>query len=675
MNIGTALVADGGMASLRSDVTYHLFSNSASASHVTLVFFDLNRCWKAHFIGVPREAFESGLSSGKLLPAVIQPTLPPWLSDYEGMDCQKLEMRRMSHKISYQARAEYRLSHILPLINCMDEISLYADPESFIRKHAALAKPVQNADRIALWFAAFIVFGRQLWSLMPAFSNIGFWDRSSTVFKHKKFGRPPLRPETGLGHSAVPLATRIQDAYHKHCGLSVSMREVYSRAMHRDFGCKIASKDGEKFYYHPTCAPFPSLRQFVYWAQKQFGAKDIKHTLVGDARFRSRDANYIGIFTEGSSNLLERTETDAYQVVDRPREMLTKNPGPPLIVAVGKCSTSSYKVGIGFAYGGEDKRCYQSMLFCMAVPKVFFCGLFGIEIAEEAWPGHGLPPYLIADRGPASGEQLSLNSDGNAMIRELAPSYMGQSKALIEASHPRTTATEGAPTHFVSALNVFEMVRREIKRLISDNERTDVTKKLTHQMVADGVSGRPLAVWNYLDQRGRTDAMQMDIHRAIRSFLMPTKFQWRKDGLWLESMRFDSAALHSAREQNTPNTDQSFAVDGYVLPMCVRTAWVDIGGSLIEIHAKLQIRDDESQTYLSLHELKESADKRRAIKAKQRAHSLAAAGEREQSFESETGKKWNAGARKGGQAPKKSVAQHQQVPTAPGGRRAKKKAP
>ena len=38
----------------------------------------------------------------------------------------------------------------------------------------------------------------------------------------------------------------------------------------------------------------------------------------------------------------------------------------------------------------------------MAVLKVHFCALWGIEIGVEDWPSEGLPPHPTLDRGPGS---------------------------------------------------------------------------------------------------------------------------------------------------------------------------------------------------------------------------------------------------------------------------------
>lgn len=287
-------------------------------------------------------------------------------------------------------------------------------------------------------------------------------------------------------------------------------------------------------------------------------------------------------------------------------------------------------------------------LFCMAIPKVLFCAMFGLPLREDEWPCQGLPSWATFDRGPGAATSLIREFEAHIAIRQLPPSYAGQSKATVESSHPRNVKTEGQPTFIQSDLNYVQLARREILRTVRDNQRTDISSRQTLTMVGDGFLPIPLNLWKYLDHRRRTDAHPISFDVAVRALLAPVEFSANEDGVYLHGLRFDSDELRQTGLHNRVVAQGKVKVPGYILSLSVRQAWVDLNGRLIRVDALLPIRDHEGQLYTSLKELSDHD----VIRAKQRSalreHRAAVDAEYREIFEEETGKKWDAGHRKTG---------------------------
>lgn len=662
MITGAQLTAPDGFGPLLPGETYYLLRHHAASPRTTLCRFEpkftgseTTGPWKTHFILVPRLEFEAALMEKYILPAQVLVTRPPWLKAFEGIELSVWEEFRQSRKVSYRTRAERRYLQIDPLLKMLSEVLGSDDPYRFICEYARRQSPSLVGARLALWMCCYIAFGNDIDSLTPSFSNIGTWARTAGRLNNKKLGRRALHKGTRSGHSAIPLAEEIEKSYLKRAALGVPLASIYRQAIECDFRCRVQTDArGVKTFYHPASKPFPTYQQYKYWVGKRIGLERVQRIRFGEARYRSKLAANRGTFIESCANLLERCEQDAYYLSERPRTLVAGGSGPRLVVCRIVCTTSGFCFGIGFAYDDERQDAYRAALFCAAIGKAYFLSLFGLDYEEADWPSQGLPPHLIVDRGPGAHESLLAPDVGEIAVRELAPSWSGQSKAVVESSHPRTTALEGAPSYIQSDLNVIELARREVMRVIADNHSSDATNRLTPEMIAADVKGNPTAVYRYLDGRGRNSGVPMDFNRAVRAFLQPVQFTLSIDGLFLECMRFDSDALLETGLRQRLAKGQSVTIPGYIYPLCVRTTWVDIDGRLVQVEAMLPIRDDVEQTYLSLRELKEHANELRRIKSEQREHAHAAVVEQAVKFKEVTGKQWHAGKRKGGAAPKRS---------------------
>jgi len=225
---------------------------------------------------------------------------------------------------------------------------------------------------------------------------------------------------------------------------------------------------------------------------------------------------------------------------------------------------------------------------------------------------------------------------------ELTPSYSGQSKAIVEASHPRDMKDQESPFFRASHLDFIQMVKREIFRVLLDNKTSDVSSRITPEMVRAKVPPFPLAVWNYMESRGRTDAFPMKLEDAVKSFLVKVDVKINRKGAFLNGQHYHSAAFSETGIFDKAAKGQQLTLTGYVMTACVREIWVSLNGRLYQITAQLSINDDENQLYVSLEDLKDIESKRKEMNSAVRDHQLAGTTGAYSNFESQVGIPWNA---------------------------------
>jgi hypothetical protein len=647
VNAGTQLTAPEGFGPLERGMIYCFLRSDPLRKRVALVHFSTRPKPHATLVVLPRHSFEQALLEAVIVPCEKQARLPPWLMAQEGLNFEVLDLSRPKAVKTYHARVHERLQAIWPLVERADQLLTAEDPALEISRYARQCQPPQHETRLRVWFLSYLCFGRNVWALLPTFHRIGQWDRKQRT-ADQKLGRPSLARGRRQGFNSADLADDICRSYLRYCQEGRYMTQIYVMAIRKAFGCDVKTCDGRKIFVQPDGKPFPSYDQFRYRVIQRFGVRQVQQTLYGGARYRTRIAASLGSYTDSVSNLLEQVELDGYFVEEVPRGLLEGTHLPPLCVVRIRCVVSGMIVGIGFSFGSERRAAYRMALFSMVVPKVRYCSFLGITIRHDEWPSCGLSPACVTDRGPGAEAALLQRLAEAIPVREIVPSYSGQSKATIESSNPRTMRAEGRPSYQVSFLNPIEMVRREIFRVLKDNHSMDANNRLTPEMVQAGVTPYPLSIWQYLDARARTNAQPLDFGDAVREFLTPIRLSARDDGLWFHGQRYDSAALRETGILSKVAVSQTMQIHGYLLDLCVRQLWVEIEGRLIQVDAVLQIRDDDGQLYMSLPELEQIAEERRALQSELRLHRPAVAAEYAQRFEEETGCNWDSAQRRAG---------------------------
>lgn len=671
ITIGTQIIAPSGFGPLRKNCIYHFLRSNPNTEQVLLIEYVIRQPRTGKngkrqtptpaviLHRLPRSLFESAIAADakSLLVSSIQESLPPWLLHLKEVN---LEFRDGIRKgvFSHSARIQERLKAISPALEMADDILNAAEPDLMLNKIAYSLSPPKNAPRYRLWFYTFIAYGRNPAALHYSTGAIGRWDRDSKP--GAKRGAPSLNGK-GFGYNVdAVMREKILEGYQRFASLGSTQSDIYGKTLIDIFRCIVISDhNGFLRFHQPQGIPIPSELQFRNTIKNAYGRLGVASDLDGPSNVRSQLAPSLGTFSSSVCNLLERVEGDGYFLKELPKGLIEGYPLKKLAVVRLRCVASGLMIGIGFSLGGEKASAYRMALFCAAIGKVRFCALFGIDITDREWPGAGVPPYIIIDRGPGSGLNALSNIESTMpTIRELTPSYAGQSKATIETTNPKTKKNSEGPTYIHSNANPIELVRKEIRRLLRDNDSIDISDRLTPDLVNEVRKPSSIALWNELEKRGRNDSIQIDFSKAVRSFLLQREATVRADGIEFLGRRYDSQSLRECDILRRVSAGMKPKLRVYVMPACVRHIWVDIHDQLIEVNLHLALRVQSELHYIALLHLEQWAEEEKFRKKAFSEHRIAANQVAQENFRTETGKEWAGGQKKKGNAPRGKKIAH-----------------
>ncbi|KJK06762.1 hypothetical protein [Pseudomonas tussilaginis] len=650
MITGAQLIAPEGYLSLSKGTTYYFLVNDAGHNRARLIEFDYQgQQITTSLVTLTTFEFEEGLEAGLIEETRSIEKYPPWLGPIQGVDVSHLENRRRSDKETYDQKVNRRFLAIADLVLRLPEILASDNPDAIINAYAKAQTSKQNAARLRLWFYTYITFGRNKWSLMPRLHRIGGWNRDASGQK-RKLGRPSRKGKY-VGYRCDPeMRAKIAIGYVKYRSAFKTKETLYRKILTEEFGC-IATKKGNSFEFrHPQGDPFPSLSQVRDWIKKLFTERTRSIGVRGKQKTRALLAD-IGSFAERLLNVNQSVEFDGYNISEKLTGLTEGSAVDSFCVVRAVCALSGAIVGIGFSEGKENLAAYRMCLFSMALNKVKFCELFGVEITRDQWPCEGLSGGIVFDRGPGAALEVEPEIHWLGTF-ETTPTFSGQSKASIESSHPRDKKTLDQPTCVKSGLNFVEMSRREIFQVLDDNLTSDARGRMEERMYAAGVVPSPLGIWNYWSGRGRDSSIGMQFQKAVRNFLLKLPGTIRQDAVYLYGRKYRSADLTATGVFDRVAKAGVIPTQVYVLTMCMRHIWVEVAGVLYELDMIRTQRTIEGDIDISLWDLEEINRLRLESLALHLDARPAAKQFIRDMYKQQTGKDWDQEERKVGRPPK-----------------------
>ena len=675
IQIGSMLSAPNGFLNLRKGEIYYFLKSNPNREIVRLVQFvgyehpstetrDQKLARPAPIpvlVGIRRFAFEAAVKEGLITNIAASSSMPPWLATLTGKDLVAANAQRKRKRRSHLDIINERLRHIASLLEREDEILCSADPDKAINAHARHCVPKQNETRLRRWFYAYVLFGRNKFALHYSTGRIGKWDR--TLSTRQKQGAPSKYFGKYFGHHAdAAMRKTILDSYIDRAKQGMSITEMYGEALEDEFKCKVyTDSNGMRSYVQPDGLPFPSHYVYRYHINKELDSSSVRRTKIGPNRERTENQPSKGKFTERVSNLMEIVELDGFFSKELPKGYIDNEPLPPLCEVRSRDTASGITTGIGFSQGSETAAAYQATAFCEAVDKVRFCKLFGIDIEPGDWPSIGRSPHQITDRGVgATPAALPRDREAIPVFRTMTPSYSGQSKAVIESSHPKRVSNKDAPSFVSSNLTPHEMIKRSIFQVLAENERMNVRDRIPMDLIPHVRKTSPIGLWNALDDLGRNDAQTMAFDDAVRCFLPLHDASIGRDGVHFNGQIYHSDQLLGSKlVRQLAFRDKTVKVKVYVLEACVRHIWLEIEGSLAQIDLTIPLRVSDQDLYISLAELKQLHAIQNENEARFAMHRLATETEFKSKYTRLTGKKWDSSVLKPGR-PKRGTKRAKQ---------------
>lgn len=656
--IGDRVELDEGIEALCPAEEYrYLGQDPQRGRHWLVRFRDPDGPPQADLISVSMDAFHQQKTARKLRVIHLESAekLPPWNEALAGLEIANLDVKG-GHAVPYQERVSHREAHFGDAVETVKQWLCVEDPIKELNRRARAAG--QNETRFRTQLLSYLVSGRDPLALCPPFHRAGRWDRADRVVKVKQ-GRPSKAFGRNAGSADDPkLTERFLDGYYRYVEIGRPLTKIYDMIMAKDLKCRVVPGRGRSQlrWMPPQGQKIYTYEQFRYRVRLKVGPDNVQKNRYGATRHRTRNTPSEGRYTECLANLMEHVEADAFQVRERPRGYLQGSVLDPMWQVNGVDVLSGFGVGIGFSLGAEHSAAYRMMLFSMAVPKPFFCFLWGLTIKPEDWPSEGVPPHPALDRGPGAKHDLFAELSALIPVRELVAAYSGQGKATVESCNPKKLKAEGQPSFVASKLTPVALCRKQILDFIARNKRADVTRRIEPIPEMLGVAPTPLGVWDFFDQRLRNDALPIRIETAVRTFLTPVEFKVEEDCVTLYGRRYSSQRLKESGilRRFFSGAIESTTIRGFVMDLCVRHAWLDFKGKLFQLDAELRFRGDPETLYVSLAELDQFQAALAVTVSETVETRRAATGEAIQRFEEQTGEDWNSECRKPGRAKRTS---------------------
>lgn len=661
MNLGTQLQAPDGFENLSKGVRYYFLctdddnDNDNDKRLTTLATFtDKASGRRVQLHRLPNDKFFGAIETGRIAKHPDPVSLPKWLSRLEGRNVELEDGQRIDATQLHRERAQQRYSYIESLLPCLKEIVRAANPFTLLNRHAKSIKPLQNRQRIAEWFFAYICHGQQLAALWPEFKNVGTYDKGAEKYSTTHFGKVSNDKGRLAGWPSAMFTETIKKAVDHFLGKEITKHQIYVQSLKKFFGCRGRKNErGDWEPYHPKGKPFPDTEgKFWYRWYKHCDLCKTNLLHYGEHHVRANSGSK-GSYAQCVPAILSEIEVDGYYLKERPRLFNGEGYGDPLCVVRGLCVGTKNVVGIGFANGSEDGDAYRMMLFCAAIGLDEFALLWGLERKSLLdVVVKGLPSHIVSDRGAAPLSAIIANLQEKFPVRELTQAHSGQSKPNVESGHPRTKKVERPASYVVSDKNVIQLIQRELCRGAKDNHVRDVSNLITGQRALDRVAYSPAALAAYLDKKGQNDGIQITYEAAVRRFLWTADFELRDGGFWLGSRCFSCAELDASDLYPSLSDGQGIVVSGYHLKLNLLWAWVEFRGRLYKLKQKLSLVTGEQGQMTNVTDIHREAEIKVELAAEHTRSAVAAEVEATSRYEESVGVPWGDAERKPGRARK-----------------------
>ena len=646
MSLGAQYLAPDGYRELRKGCTYHLLMNDPDTERAALVSFEMRgRKVLASLNTIDRCHFEQGVETNQLVLKEPQSALPFWLEPLELRDLAASDRDRRKPKRLHKDRINKKLGQIALAVEKYKDVLRSDDPDSLLNRFARECTPKVRAERFRVAFYVFLAFGKNELALHYRIAGIGGWNRDE--MSDVKRGKPGKKGK-GSGFNANPMAPTILESYDVLMGLGVKKKCIYVEALMRFFGCRTRGRGKFRVITHPDGSAYPSRNEYWYHIRKVRGTAKIREDREGKTKERAKHAPYRGSFKSNVSNLMERIEADAYVMKEAPRGFIDGSPLKPIRATKRRDVRAGLGTGIGFSLGSETASAYRMAEFCEAIGLERFGALFGLNL-EGRCVARGISPNPVTDRGPGSSPvALSRDPEFEPVFKSLTPSGAGQSKAVVEASHPRSPKNEEGPTYIPSTKNICQLIKEEILRLVSDNESLNVQDRVPDELLERVNPPIPNNLYRELDRLGRNDALPVAFEQAVPAYLSKVTARLDRRGVVLHGRVFGSKAFDASGARDRVSHEQSPNIEVYVLEACMRHLWVDVHGEIVQLDMQIPYRCGDDELYVSLEELKGRERFISQSRTQVEEHQIATALQLEIDAEEATGARLGTGRRRKG---------------------------
>lgn len=347
---------------------------------------------------------------------------------------------------------------------------------------------------------------------------------------------------------------------------------------------------------HPDVPPeeVPSFNQFRYFYLSRFTPAERTARRVNSQRYDKdvrplSGTSYDVVNGIGHTWSYDSTLADIHLVSSASREekiarvrldVITDDYSKMIVAVRATLQNAQYKTALEtFSAAVCDKKEYVKR--------------YGLEIEASDWPVKGLPQCLKGDNGELQTKQAVVLSRSLGVRFEATPSYRADSKSIVErmigmiqaeytdgesAVPAKETSRKagGKETRHKATLNLSELNAIAIRAAIQLNHRALEIVPSEYPAHEDGRMLRPIDVWNWARDMGRSYLRGFSGDEQLRIALLPRyKASFSREGIKVEGLRYWNADAQRrgwfdrAKDAKRP-TNMSVALD----PSDISHAWL-----------------------------------------------------------------------------------------------------
>lgn len=318
-----------------------------------------------------------------------------------------------------------------------------------------------------------------------------------------------------------------------------SMAYAYKMMIKEFYAYQVRYENGVKHVVIQDENKIPTMRQFRYWYNKEFGIKQTIVNRQGKKKFERDHRQVLGSSTyetmgPGSRYQIDATIGNLYLISSYNSDWII---GRPIIYFVVDVFTHM----ITGTYIGLEGPSWAGMMMAIenaTIDKVEFCSKYGIEISNEWWPSAHLPEIIVGDRGELEGYQVNNIINGLNVSIENNPSFRPDWKGIVEKlfdtsqekikpflpGYIQTDFGErGAEDYRLQAKLTLEQYTKIIINFILHYNKNYYMKDYPRDvaMIEADVKPTPIEIWNW-GIRNRAGKLRKADADTVRFYLMPT---------------------------------------------------------------------------------------------------------------------------------------------------------
>jgi hypothetical protein len=325
----------------------------------------------------------------------------------------------------------------------------------------------------------------------------------------------------------------------------------------------------------------PSLDQFTYWYRQLYSHEQRRRTQGTNRKFDLTERPILGdeMSLAAYAGALGHADATIWNFYIRSRFPDRGVIGAPVVFRIRELRTGML-LGLSVSLENANWMCAASAIANAMEDKVAFCRKYGIDISEDDWPVRGLPGTIEADGGetnntkPArfiklTGCQLNnmprhrpdLRGGNESDWNTLEVSMAGDTPGAVIAKWEERTGTDWKIRGTLDIDSFTELLlAHELRKM--KQPRTDVL--LTPEMIAAGVDGSSLSMWNYSMQYEGGGLMQFEQRAVQLSLLSLDSGSIRADGIYFQGIYYqcDDAGMLTAyaraRKRGTQPVDIAY---------------------------------------------------------------------------------------------------------------------